>query len=239
MGRQLSRGVAWVATTCVAYSLTLANVPAASALEYEEVPVKVEPVPIVAGGLIGGDSPMATPDRRTFTFSVSSGFCVGNPKPRIDRVRVVERPKTADRPFKSSVITAFLLYPAYLRAIPPSPPPSNVVYNACAGVGLPLTKRIKLKRPAADLFFFDGSYPRPHRVWLRSAGAPQGGHSPHFNAYGQARFARLPPSHLCPFEVSVVLATHAYLGQDRANGFALANNGKRLSCALDQPPSPP
>jgi hypothetical protein len=165
MGRRLSRRIAWAAATCIACSFAAADAPAVSALEYEEVPAEVKPAPIVAGRLIRGDSPTTTPGRRTFTFSVPSGFCVGGPKPRIDHIRVVERPKTADRPFKSAVITAFLLYPAHLRVVPPSPPPPNVIYNVCAGVGLNLTKRIKLKRPTAGLFFYDGSYLRPHRVW--------------------------------------------------------------------------
>jgi len=108
---------------------------------------------------------MSTHALRAFTFSVPSGYCVGDPKPRIDHIRVVERPKTAERPFKSTVITAFLLYPAHLRIIPPSPPPPHVVYNACSGIGLSFTRRIKLKRPAADLLFYDGSYQHPHRVW--------------------------------------------------------------------------
>lgn len=165
MGKQLSHRIAWAAAICIACSFAAVDAPTASALEYEEVPAEVRPAPIMAGRLIRGDSPTTTPGRRTFTFSVQSGFCVGGPKPRIDHIRVTERPKTADRPFKSAVITAFLLYPAHLRVVPPSPPPPNVVYNVCAGIGLSLTKRIKLKRPTADLFFYDGSYSRPHRVW--------------------------------------------------------------------------
>jgi hypothetical protein len=81
------------------------------------------------------------------------------------RRRSGHRPKTKERPFKSTVITAYLLFPAHLRIVPPSPPPPNVIYNACAGVALAFTKRIKLKRPAADLFFFDGSHTPPRRFW--------------------------------------------------------------------------
>jgi len=141
------------------------GVPAANALEYEEVPAEVKPAAITASRAIRGDSPLATPGRRTFTFSVQTGYCVGGPKPRIDHVRVVERSKTAKRPFKSTVVTAFLLYPAHLLAIPPSPPPRHVVYNVCAGLGLTLTKRVKLKRLAEDLIFYDGSRKPPRRVW--------------------------------------------------------------------------
>jgi hypothetical protein len=165
MGRQLGRRIPCAAAMCIACCLGAVDAPAASALEYEEVPPEVQPAPIVAGRLVRGDVPTTAPGRRTFTFSVPSGFCVGSPKPRFDHVRVVEQPKTVDRPFKSTVITAFLLYPAHLRAIPPSPPPPNVAYNACAGIGLNLTKRIKLRRPAANLFYYDGSHSPPRRVW--------------------------------------------------------------------------
>ena len=176
MGRRLSRRIVGAVALCIACSFTATDAPSVSAMEYEEVPAEVKPAPIVAGQLSGGNLPTTTPGRRTFTFSVPSGFCVGSPKPRIDHIRVVERPMTADRPFKSAVITAFLLYPAYLRVVPPSPPPPNVVYNVCAGIGLNLTKRIKLKRPTADLLFYDGSYSRPHRVWP-PVGIGASGHS--------------------------------------------------------------
>jgi hypothetical protein len=149
----------------VSCAFAASEIPIASALEYEEVPARVKPAPIFAGRMIRGDSPTADSGRRTFTFGVLSGYCVGGPKPRIDHVRVVERPKTKERPFKSTVITAYLLFPAHLRIVPPSPPPPNVIYNACAGVALAFTKRIKLKRPAADLFFFDGSHTPPRRFW--------------------------------------------------------------------------
>lgn len=165
MGRQTTHGVSRIAAFSITCALAALGAPTASALEYEEVPAEVKPAPIVARHLNERNSPTTTPGRRTFSFAVQTGYCVGDPKPRIDHVRVIERPKTADRPFKSSVITAFLLHPARLRTIPPSPPPPKVIYNVCAGLGLSLMKRIRLKRPAADLFFFDGSYPHPHRVW--------------------------------------------------------------------------
>jgi hypothetical protein len=45
------------------------------------------------------------------------------------------------------------------------PPDSGVGYNDCAGLGLGLPKRIRLKRPAADLFIYDGGYNPPRRQW--------------------------------------------------------------------------
>ena len=165
MGRRLSHTITLAVALCVACFLVPVGVPRASTLEFEEVPAEIEPAHIVMLQKIGDSSPLTTPHRRTFTFAIKSGYCVGGPKPRIDHVTVVERPKTAARPFKSTVITVFLLHPAHLRVIPPSPPPQGVSYNVCAGIGLTFVKLIKLKRPVADLFFYDGSYSYPRRVW--------------------------------------------------------------------------
>jgi hypothetical protein len=93
---------------------------------------------------------------KTLTISVSSGFCDGEPPPVIDHISVVERPKTAERPFKSAVITAFVRFPA----------PTEVVGTVnkgepvpgCAGLGYNLRRRIKLKRPVARLFIYDGNH---------------------------------------------------------------------------------
>ena len=99
---------------------------------------------------------------RSLTIEVPSGYCLGEPPPVIDRLRVTERPKTARRPFGSAVITAFLRFPA----------PTEVVGTvnegepipACAGLGYLLRRRIKLKRSISDLFVFDGSSSPPRRV---------------------------------------------------------------------------
>lgn len=116
---------------------------------------------------------------KTLTIGVLTGYCLGEPRPVIDHIRVVERPETVKRPFKSAVITAFVRFPA----------PTEVVGTVnegepvpgCAGLGYGLSRRIKLKRPVRRLFIFDGnrSPPRPvlrpkkgrHRfsrsAWLR------------------------------------------------------------------------
>jgi hypothetical protein len=99
---------------------------------------------------------------KTLTISVSTGFCVGEPEPVIDHVSVVERPKTAARPFKSAVITAFVRFPAPTEVVgkvnkgEPEP--------ACADLGYALSHRIKLKRPRGRLFIFDGSHSPPRRI---------------------------------------------------------------------------
>jgi hypothetical protein len=150
--------------SCLAAGALGASVPVASALEFEEVPATVTP----ASRLLAGPRrhPGELPTKgRTFTFEIEDGFCGGEPKPQIDHVTVVERPKTKERPFKSTVITAYLLRPARERVIPPPEHASNVVYNVCAGLGLSFTKRIKLKRPASGLIFYDGGSSPPRRFW--------------------------------------------------------------------------
>jgi hypothetical protein len=145
-----------------AAALLLAAPPATvSALEYETVPATVEASRWSMGTLRPDRSPFMG---HAFTLSVSIGYCAGLPKPKIDHLRVIERPKTAGRPYKSTVITAYVLYPQYQRVIPP-PDPGNVVYDACAGLGLSLRKRIKLERPPEHLLLLDGSYSPPRRVW--------------------------------------------------------------------------
>jgi hypothetical protein len=99
---------------------------------------------------------------KTLTIEVSSGYCLGEPKPVIDHINVIERPKTAERPFKSAVITAFVRFPAPTEVVgtvnkgEPAP--------ACAGLGYGLRSRVKLKRLASDLFIFDGSRSSPRLI---------------------------------------------------------------------------
>lgn len=136
----------------------------ASALEFEEVPATIIPAYRLLAGARRHPDELPT-NGRTFTFEIEDGYCVGEPKPQIDHVTVVERSETKERPFKSTVITAYLLRPAHERVIPPPEHASNVAYNVCFGIGLSFTKRIKLKRPASDLIFYDGSSSPPRRFW--------------------------------------------------------------------------
>jgi hypothetical protein len=141
----------------------VAALPAAAAgAEYEVVPEEIVATPWVVAPAQRGELPLKG---RTISIWVVSGYCIGEPKPRFDRIKVVERPKTESRPFKSAVITIILRRPAYERPMQP-PNTDNVIYNACAGLGLIIRKRIKLKRPAADLRFFDGRSAPPRRVRL-------------------------------------------------------------------------
>jgi hypothetical protein len=111
-------------------------------------------------GLLGEPEPPVK--GKTLAIGVSSGYCLGEPKPVIDHISVVERPKTAERPFKSAVITAFVRFPA----------PTEVVGTVnkgepvpvCAGLGYGFRRRVKLERPVRDLFVFDGSHSPPRQV---------------------------------------------------------------------------
>ena len=160
MRRPWIRGaIAW--TLIAIAAVVVMRAPTAAALEFETVPAKVEPNRWSTGPV----PPARTPFKgRTVELNIFSGYCIGDPKPRIDHVRVVERPATAALPFKSALITVFLRYPEHQRVIPP-PDPGNVVYNACAGLGLNLRKRIKLRRPTENLRLFDGADSPPRRVW--------------------------------------------------------------------------
>lgn len=148
--------------------------PAALAWEYVTGPPQVSPQPWQPMALPRGKAPIE--GRHAFTLSVSSGYCSGEPPTRIDHVKVVERPKTAARPFKSAVITAFVLRPAPTEVVgsinPGEPSPG------CADIGERLTRRIKLKRPVESLFLYDGSYCPPRRAWPEPStrsGLSQGG----------------------------------------------------------------
>lgn len=102
------------------------------------------------------------PTRKSLLVSVLTGYCLGEPLPVVDHVRVIERPKTAKRRIRSAAVTVFVRFPA----------PTEVVGTVnegepqpgCAGLGLRLRTRIKLKRPVARLFVFDGSREPPRRV---------------------------------------------------------------------------
>jgi hypothetical protein len=46
------------------------------------------------------------PGTRTLEVSVLTGYCVGEPPPELDHISVIERPVTANRPFRSAVVRA-------------------------------------------------------------------------------------------------------------------------------------
>ena len=86
-----------------------------------------------------------------FTFWRYDEIC--DPGRRLVSVQLVERPRTAARPFKSAVITVTLEDPE--RTAPKSCPPGQAR----------ALMHIRTKRPAASLIFFDGSSDPPRRLW--------------------------------------------------------------------------
>jgi hypothetical protein len=88
---------------------------------------------------------------------VEDGYCVGEPHPRYGGTEVIERPKTAYRPFKSAVIRPFVLSPASVS--------KSQVVPICAGIGWGWEKWIRFKRPLRQLFLYDGLVDPPRRVW--------------------------------------------------------------------------
>jgi len=155
-----------IAATMSGSSLASAEIPVLPERETEVVPASLLSSPWLTG--LSWEKPTvgAKPTLgRTLTIDVSMpGWCVGNPRYRLDHVEVVERPKTTKRPFGSAVITAFIYRPSFERLVPGRV--GRVIYGLCADVGSsPRKIRIKLKRPAERLIFYDGSSARPHRVY--------------------------------------------------------------------------
>src|SRR5262245_51925281 len=80
--------------------------PLAFGWEYINGPPKVEPAPW---------HPLeAVRNQRTHAvgLSISTGYCLGEPPPKFDHVKVIERPKTTKHPTKLAVITAYVRFPA-------------------------------------------------------------------------------------------------------------------------------
>ena len=149
-------GVGLVALASAGY------VPVASAEEMETVPAKVEMAHWVVAVQAPGKQLIVK--GHNLLLQIRSGYCLEEPKPKVDHVKVVERPRTKQHPAKSAVLTAYVLHPEYERPVPP-PNTDGIVYNACAGVGYRLEKWVKLKRPPSELRLYDGGYSPPRKVW--------------------------------------------------------------------------
>jgi hypothetical protein len=118
----------------------------ASAASLEAGRVEAVPFSVPTQGLIG-------PRSHRLTLEVSTGYCVGELKPVLDHVRLVERPKARpEQQAKVSVITVFVRHP--------SPAPGEW----CFGIGLDFPETISLKRPVAGMSIFDGSFSPPRKV---------------------------------------------------------------------------
>jgi hypothetical protein len=102
------------------------------------------------------------PRTHVLGLSISTGYCGGEPPPKLDHVKVVERPETAENPSKSAVITAYVRFPAPMEVegeVKPGEPQPG-----CAGIGVGIFKRIRLKRQVGGLLLYDGSFSPPRRV---------------------------------------------------------------------------
>ncbi len=155
--RQIGVVCCLLATACALGALA----PVALGWEFVKGPPKVESAPW---------HPLQAPSEpRTHALglSISSGYCVGEPPPRFDHVKVIERPKTAKNPSGSAVITAYVRFPAPTEVegeVKPGKP-----QPACAGIGVGIFKRINLKRPVEGLVLYDGSFSPPRRVRLQKS----------------------------------------------------------------------
>jgi hypothetical protein len=134
----------------------------AAAVEWVTVPPEVKPARW--GGAAGGSHSRVPAG--SFSVGIDGGYCAGEEPPHIDHVRIVERPKTPERPFKSAVITVFKYIPEH-RVPLQTEGTDETVYGGCAGIGRSLSAVVKLKRPLDHLIIYDGSQSPPQRKWPR------------------------------------------------------------------------
>jgi hypothetical protein len=140
-------------------TLALALSPSASAGEFV-----VGPPRVVASAW---EFPLRTelgPNQRSVEIVIAGGYCVGEPAPVFDHVKVVERPNSERPPRRSAVITAYIRYPAPREYRGPVEAGEMVI---CSDLGSSVTTRIRLKRPVSRLALFDGEDSPPRRVRLR------------------------------------------------------------------------
>jgi len=120
----------------VAVAVASMSVVQGSASAYTEP----EEVRAVSWGLSSIDGP------HRLTLGVLTGYCVGKPKPHIDRV-------TKTWHLKSVVITVFLRYPEVHFG----------KHEGCGDVGLGMSKQIKFGRSIRRRALYDGSTSPPQR----------------------------------------------------------------------------
>lgn len=95
-----------------------------------------------------------------FTFDYPTNC--GERSKELAGVRVIERPKTKARPFKSAVIYATANYGPLKREVGPN----GVEYATVCTADFRWTSgKVKTKRPARKLIFYDGSVEPPRRIW--------------------------------------------------------------------------
>lgn len=77
----------------------------------------------------------------TLTIRFNAGYCAGNPKPKVDRVRIKEHRRSA-------WITVFVGFPA-------------TDDDTCGGLRKRFSMPVKLEKPIGDRALFDGSTSPP------------------------------------------------------------------------------
>lgn len=137
-----------IAVAVVLTGAILSTATPGTADESAEVPATVEPTRIFVRS-IRGEHPA---EGHTFSFYVQLNTCPG-PLLKLDHTTVVERPRTRSGR-GMEIVTAYLFHHAHteVKVCPPEVPVRKLV-------------RVRTKRPATDLIFFDGSYSLPRRVW--------------------------------------------------------------------------
>jgi hypothetical protein len=156
--------VVWKVVPTVIAATLLVSGTSAWAWEYVVGPPRESVVPWVfhSGDQPGSEGP------RTVKVWLNAGTCSGESPPVAGPVTVKELPVSAANPRPTAIITTHQIEPAPLEVkgeVKPGEPGP-----ACAGLGYSMPKRIKLKRPVADMVFLDGSYSPPHLVKAPSAG---------------------------------------------------------------------
>ena len=105
-----------------------------------------------SGSPVNGHRPVNGPYK--LRIEVDAAACYGLPKPYIDHVKVVEKPRSQSYPFPSAVITVYMV-----KGSEPGPDEPF-----CAELEDILVKPALLKRPVDDYHLYDGSAGPPRLV---------------------------------------------------------------------------
>lgn len=144
----------WVlrwATTLVGLCVLLSLRPSIVAAAVEYAPAKVP----ARSGPVRLELPRAQEPRLTrhsFTFARNLDYC--GPMGKTKKVAVQELPVSRLYPHPSAVITVTVAFPEYEP--PEVCPPIPYLYE---------TLRVRTRRPARSLYFYDGSFDPPRLIW--------------------------------------------------------------------------
>jgi hypothetical protein len=146
-----------VVSSSVGLAAILAVGASAAGIAYaaEEVPAWTGPVRLE---LPGAQEPRLT--RHSFTFARNLDYCA--PRGTTEKVSLREVPVSAKYPHPSAVLTVTVAFPSFER--PSVCPPLVYSYE---------TLRVRTKRPAPSLWFYDGSFDPPRRIWPERAAHPR------------------------------------------------------------------